>query len=238
MDDGAITVSTVGEETYARLRTGITTGVLRPGVRLSIRSLADTLGVSTMPVREALKKLQSEHLVVFERRSVTVVSLSAEQVTQLFQIRLRLEQLAAEWALPRLSVTDLTELRAVLDEMDDEHLAADRWRSLNRRFHERFYECAGSPHLLDMIRNVWDRVEPYMSIYATTVEEFGEAHRQHTEMLRLIGARDLPGLLQETAWHLEHTARTVAEALTAAAGGTPVADRTRGNSAAERTPAG
>jgi DNA-binding GntR family transcriptional regulator len=213
--DQAITVSTVADEAYDRVRTGITTGLLRPGGRLSIRSLASTLGVSTMPVREALKKLQAEGLVVFERRSVTVVSLSPDQVTQVFQIRLRLEQLAAEWALPRLTVDDLAELRAVLDEMDDEHLGKERWRELNRRFHERFYECAGSAHLLELIRNVWDRVEPYMSIYASTVEEFGEAHRQHLEMLRLIEARDLPGLLEATAWHLDHTARTVAEAFPA-----------------------
>jgi DNA-binding GntR family transcriptional regulator len=211
----AITVPTVADEAYDRVRTGITTGVLRPGGRLSIRSLADTLGVSTMPVREALKKLQSEGLVVFERRSVTVVSLSSDEVVQVFQIRLRLEQLAAEWALPRLTTTDLAELRAVLDEMDDDHLDKDRWRQLNRRYHERFYECAGSPHLLDLIRNVWDRVEPYMSIYASTVDEFGEAHRQHLEILRRIEARDLPGLLDETAWHLEYTARTVAEAFPA-----------------------
>lgn len=212
MDESAITVSTIADEAYDRLRTGITTGVLRPGGQLSIRSLAGTLGVSTMPVREALKKLQAEGLVVFERRSVTVVSLGPDEVVQVFQIRLRLEQLAAEWALPRLTPADIADLRGVLDDMEDEHLGKERWRQLNRRFHERFYECAGSPHLLDLIRNVWDRVEPYMSIYASTVEEFGEAHRQHLEMLRLIEARDLPGLLDETAWHLEHTARTVAEA--------------------------
>jgi DNA-binding GntR family transcriptional regulator len=88
-----------------------------------------------------------------------------------------------------------------------------RWRAMNRRFHQRFYECAASPYLLDLIRGVWDRVEPYMAIYASTVEDFSEAHRQHLRMLELIEARDLPALLAETHWHLEHTSRTVAEAL-------------------------
>ena len=219
MHGGAISVPTVAEEVYGRIRTGITGGTLRPGARLSIRSLADTLAVSTMPVREALKRLQAEGFIVFERRSVTVIALSPDEVDQVFAIRLRLEQLAAEWALRRLTSTDVGALRSVLEGMTDPHIAPDRWRELNRRFHQRFYECAGSPHLLDLIRNVWDRVEPYLSVYASTVEDFGEAHRQHLRMLRLIEDRDLDGLLQETSWHLEHTSRTVVEALSAAAAG-------------------
>lgn len=89
---------------------------------------------------------------------------------------------------------------------------------LNRRFHERFYACAGSPHLLELIPNIWDRVESSMAVYASTVDDFTEAHRQHLRMLELIESRDLPGLLDETAWHLEHTSRTVAEALAEALG--------------------
>lgn len=213
METSAITVPTLAEEVYDRVRAGITSGATAPGSRLSIRSLAERLSVSTTPVREALKRLQAEGFVVFGRRSVTVVSLTAEELHQVFAIRMHLEQLAAEWALPRLRPTDVVDLRAVLAEMADDRLETARWRALNRRFHQRFYECAASPYLLDLVEGVWDRVEPYMAIYASTVEDFGEAHRQHLRMLQLIEARDLPALLTETHWHLEHTSRTVAEAL-------------------------
>jgi DNA-binding GntR family transcriptional regulator len=218
VDREAINVSTINKEVYDRLGAAIRTGTLPPGVKISLRSIADTLGVSTMPEREALRTLQAQGLVEFERRSVTVVRLTAGEVVQVFQIRLRLEQLAAEWALPRLTEDDVAELRAVLAEMSDPGIAPDLWRRMNRRFHERFYQCAGSPHLLDLIHNIWDRVESSMAIYASTVEDFAEAHRQHLRMLELIEARDLPGLLEETAWHLEHTSRTVAEALEEALG--------------------
>lgn len=218
MNREAISVSTINKEVYDRLRAAIRTGTLPPGVKISLRSVADTLGVSTMPVREALRTLQAQGLVEFERRSVTVVQLTPDEVVQVFQIRLRLEELAAEWALPRLTDDDVAELRAVLAEMGDPGIAPDVWRRLNRRFHERFYECARSPHLLELIHNIWDRVESSMAIYASTVEDFAEAHRQHLRMLELIEARDLPGLLDETVWHLEHTSRTVAEALREALG--------------------
>lgn len=217
MSNGPVRVTTVNDEVYARLRTWITSGRLTPGLRLSIRAVADALGVSTMPVREALRMLQAEGLVAFERRSVSVTRLSADEVAQAFAIRLRLEQLAAEWALPRITDEDVAALRALLTDMDDAHLDPARWRQSNRRFHERFYACAGSAHLIGLLRNVGDRIEPYMSIYASTVDDFAEAHRQHLRMLALIEARDLPGLLEETAWHLEHTSHTVADALTTAA---------------------
>lgn len=213
MDISAVTVPTLAEEVYDRVRSGITTGTLAPGSRVSIRALAATLSVSAMPVREALKRLQAEGFVVFERRSISVVSLTAEELHQVFAIRSRLEQLATEWALPRLTPADVHALRVALAEMADDHLEPARWRTLNRRFHQRFYECAASPHLLDLVRGVWDKVEPYMAIYASSVEDFGEAHRQHVRMLELIEARDLPGLLAENEWHLEHTRRTVAESL-------------------------
>jgi DNA-binding GntR family transcriptional regulator len=214
----AITVSTINQEVYDRLRAAIRTGSLAPGVKISLRSLADTLGVSTMPVREAMRKLQAQGLVEFERRSVSVVQLTADEVVQVFQIRLRLEQLAAEWALPRLTDDDIADLRAVVVEMADPGIAPEAWRRLNRQFHERFYQCASSPHLFELIHNIWDRVESSMTIYASTVDDFAEAHRQHVRMLELIESRDLPGLLDETAWHLEHTSRTVAEALGEALG--------------------
>lgn len=213
MDVSAITVPTLAEEVYDRIRSGITSGTLPPGSRVSIRALADQLSVSAMPVREALKRLQAEGFVVFERRSISVVSLTAGELLQVFAVRSQLEQLATEWALTRLTPADVLDLRDVLAEMADDRLEDGRWRALNRRFHQRFYECAGSPYLLDLLRGVWDKVEPYMAIYASTVEDFGEAHRQHVRMLEFIEARDLPALLAENEWHLEHTRRTVAEAL-------------------------
>ncbi|WP_382306860.1 GntR family transcriptional regulator [Herbiconiux sp. UC225_62] len=140
---------------------------------------------------------------------------------QVFQIRLRLEQLAAEWAIEQVNDDDIAELTDILDRMDRPDIGIDEWRQLNQDFHRRFYDCARSPHLLELIRNVWDKVEPYMAIYASTVDDFREAHRQHLEMLDLIRTRNLSALLMATAEHLDYTARTVSEALEKAR---PVAD--------------
>lgn len=209
----AITGSTINDEVCDRLRRWITSGTLLPGARISLRSIADTFGVSTTPVREALRKLQSEGLVVFERRSVTVTNLSREQVHEVFQIRLRLEQLASEWAIDQVGVDDMADLEDILSRMEQPGLQAQAWRDLNQDFHRRFYDCARSPHLLELIRNMWNKIEPYMAIYASTVEDFNEAHRQHQRILQHIRARNLSALLVELADHINYTEQTVVVAL-------------------------
>jgi DNA-binding GntR family transcriptional regulator len=208
-----IRVSTVIDEVYERLRAAITAGTLAPGTKVSLRSIADTFEVSTMPVREALRRLESDGLVVFGRRSITVSNLSADQVTQIFRIRLQLELLAAEWALEQVTDDDIADLRDIVDRMDRGTLGVDEWRSLNQDFHRRFYDCARSPHLLELIGRVWDKVEPFLAIYASTVEDFAEAHRQHRQILEAIAARDLYTLMILTTEHSDYTSRTVTAAI-------------------------
>lgn len=209
----AITGSMINDEVCERLRRWITSGTLVPGTKISLRSIADAFGVSTTPVREALRILQAEGLVVFERRSVTVTNLSEEQVHEVFQIRLRLEQLATEWALDRVRDEDLADLENILSRMEQPGIQAQEWRDLNQDFHRRFYDCARSPHLLELIRNMWNKIEPYMAIYASTVENFNEAQRQHQRILQHIRKRNLEALLVELANHINYTERTVVTAL-------------------------
>lgn len=213
LDPDAITFHAANDQVYARLRGWITSGELAPGTKLSIRSLADRCGVSTTPVREALKQLQADGLVVSVRRSLTVTQLDPTHVQQVFEIRLRLEQLASEWALEHVSEDDINDLEEILVQAARPTTTPTEWRELNQEFHRRFYDCSRSPHLLELIQAIWDRVEPYLAIYASTVGDFDEAHRQHLLLLSHIRDRDLPALLDELALHLRYTADTVTRAL-------------------------
>ena len=130
-----------------------------------------------MPTREALKRLGFEGLVDFDRRAVTITMLSPSAIRELFTIRLRLESLATEWALPALDAETTAALRSVLDRMTVPGIGAIAWRELNRDFHQTFYGCGNSRYLLELIHNIWDRIQPYMAIYATAMHDFTEAER-------------------------------------------------------------
>lgn len=212
-DVASISIRNANDEVYRLLRLWITSGELAPGSKLSIRPLAEMCGVSTTPVREALKQLQADGLVVATRRSLTVTELDPTHVHQVFQIRLRLEQLASEWAIRVVTEDDIRELEEILDQAGDSSTTPAEWRELNQEFHRRFYDCTRSPHLLELIQTVWDRVEPYLAIYASTVGDFDEAQRQHLRLLQHIRCGDLPALLEELDRHLMYTADTITRAL-------------------------
>jgi len=212
-ESNPVLVTSVGQEVYRRLRGMITTGQLKPGGALTLRSIAQALSVSTTPVREALRMLEADGLVQYGRRSVTVSSLSVDEVGSLFQIRLRLEQLAAEWAMDKMTSSDEHDIEEVLDQLDANVDDQDRWRTLNQEFHRRFYDCADSPHLLDYIERIWTNVEPYMAIYASSLTNFREANDEHRYMFEAIRARDLETLLVLTQHHLEATCEHVVNEL-------------------------
>lgn len=213
MANEIIEVPTINKEVYNRLRIQISEGKLKPGEKVSIRQIADSFGVSAMPVREALHKLQAEGFVHFERRSIVVRQLSLQEVKEIFTIRQRLETLATEWALPNLTQQDLVELQELVKQMDNPDISHGEWQRLNRDFHLQFYDLSGSEPLNQLIKNVWDSVTPYMHIFTSSVSSLQLAQAEHHEFLTLIEERNLEKLLQLTIHHLQYTCNIITEAL-------------------------
>jgi DNA-binding GntR family transcriptional regulator len=104
---------------HREVRRAILDGRLRPGQEISQLQLAERLGVSRTPLREALRILQNEGLVLAETwRRVRVAPVSADDVVQLYAMRIALESLAVRVSVPQLSASDLDGLAAALDELD------------------------------------------------------------------------------------------------------------------------
>jgi DNA-binding GntR family transcriptional regulator len=208
-----IQVSTVNEEVYMRLREQITCGEIAPGTKISIRSIADEYGVSTMPVREAMRTLQAEGFLNIERRSVVVNELSLSEVKQIFTIRKNLESLAITWALPNVQPHDIDELREILIEMDKDNISHSEWQHLNKQFHLHFYNLSNSRHLIKLLENVWSSVTPYMFIYTYSVNSLNFAQKQHYSLLKLIEEKKEMELTDLTMEHLDYTYRVILSAL-------------------------
>ena len=138
------------------LRELITDRQLSPGTPLRQRDLAEQFDVSYTPVREALRRLESEGLVVTDvHRGATVARTESEELEENYRILAALEALAGSLAVAKMTDGDLAEIEALYREIaacepDDERLA-----ELNRQFHFRVYECARSPMLLLLMRLLW-----------------------------------------------------------------------------------
>lgn len=211
MNEDLIQFESIHEKVYERLRRHISQMKMVPGEKFTIRQIASAFGVSTMPVREALRQLQAEGLVTYDRRGVSVRQLSSKEVKEIFEIRERLEILSTTWALPNVRSEDEARFTNILEMMDRQSSNVTAWRTLNRQFHLDFYSLSGSQQLQQMIENLWVSVEPYMKLYTSTVSSLELAQRQHHQILELIRGRELEPLCTLTALHLQDTCKVVLE---------------------------
>jgi DNA-binding GntR family transcriptional regulator len=184
---------------YRTLRDGILKGDLAPGTRLVIDDLARRFEISIIPVREALRLLQSEGLVVSVAHvGATVAPISRESVTEVFTVLEGLEVVATRSAAERATPKDLDRLAAIVGEMD-QALDADApqlWAELNTRFHLAISALTGMPMLQEMMQRAfdhWDRVRRHY-FKGVLVRRARRAQAEHHQMLDQIRARDLAGL--------------------------------------------
>ena len=184
---------TLQDQLYDRLRDALAAGSFQPGEGVTIRALADQFETSTMPVREALRRLVSEgSLEMLPNRTVRVPPLSAARLAELCRIRGALERLATELAAARLTDRQLNRLGRACGEMEAalDAQAPGRYLRHHRAFHFGIYEAAESPLLLAMIENAWVQVGPYLNLLFDRSGVVGTPEVHHREILAALRARD------------------------------------------------
>jgi DNA-binding GntR family transcriptional regulator len=153
----------------AAIREKILAGTYPPGARLILSKLAVEHGVSFIPVREALQRLEGERLVTIEQnRGARVADISIADMRDIYETRVVLERHAVELAIPKLTEDDLGVAAAALDRME-ERFAADRQAEAyqaHQDFHFALYEPAGSPWTMHIIRQLWAAAERYVRLAA------------------------------------------------------------------------
>ena len=183
----------------ALIRELVITGELGPGEQLRQRDLALRFGVSQTPVREAMRRLESEGLLVCDtHRGFTVVTPGDGRVEENFQIRAALESLGAALAARKIDADGLARLRDLNEQM--RALADDdpRYAELNREFHFTVYSCARSPLLLSLMRLLWASLHGGPRVSRT----HAESARQHDEILAALADADAPAASARTYQHI------------------------------------
>ncbi|MEV7534275.1 GntR family transcriptional regulator [Streptomyces hydrogenans] len=191
------------------LRGAITSGALRPGAPIRQDALAARLEVSRVPLREALKTLEAEGLVVHHvHRGYFVAELSFADLEEIYRIRALLETEAVGRAM-ELGAEGLADtLAAIQDEVERAAGAGDvtAMAEANRRFHLALIDACGMPRLVRMITTLWDATDAYRSLYYTDPEHRAQAVREHRAVLDALRASDRSSVL---AWLDDHRAHAV-----------------------------
>jgi DNA-binding GntR family transcriptional regulator len=191
---------------YARLRDAIIRCELKPGDRLVIDDLARRFDVSIIPIREALRILESEGLVVsIAHTGTTVAPVSRQLVIEVFAILEGLETVSARAAIAVATDTDLERLETLVDRMD-KALSGNRpgaWAELNTEFHLAISTLSGMPMVDQMLRRAldhWDRVRRCFFSGVLT-RRAATAQREHRTMLQQLRARDADGIERTMRLH-------------------------------------
>jgi DNA-binding GntR family transcriptional regulator len=183
----------------ALIRELIITGELTAGQQLRQRDLAQRFGVSQTPVREAMRRLESEGLVIGDtHRGFTVVTPDDGPVEENFQIRAALESLGASLAARKIDEAGLAELERLNERMRALADGDPRYAELNREFHFTLYQYSRSPLLMSLMRLLWASLHGGPPVLRTHAES---AH-QHDAILGALRAGDADAASALTHQHI------------------------------------
>jgi DNA-binding GntR family transcriptional regulator len=202
----------MAEAAFTELRDSILSGELSPGAPLRLEDLAERLGMSISPVREAVRRLESLGLAVHvPHRGARVSELALDDLRDTYEVRLVLEPLAVSKAALRFSERDAETARRHLAEYG---MARERGELLPARtahtaFHFTLYAAAGSGWLLRLIRPAWENCERYRAISLRS-SSVREVEREHERILDACVRHDPERAAAELKHHLAATANVVA----------------------------
>lgn len=217
---GALQRETLGERVTGELRALLVAGRLAPGEKLSLRRVAEALGVSMMPVREAVSRLAADRaLEVLPGRAVRVPVLSLAQFRELTRLRLVVEGFAAEEAARKATADNIARMEA-FDAAFRTAASADPPDSAgavaaNRDLHFALYEAAGMPSLIEMIERLWLKAGPILNLDMRDEPRRlrgGSAMQAHARLLEALRRQDaaaaraaLEDDITAAAAHIEET---------------------------------
>lgn len=194
------------------LRRGITTGYLVGGTRLVQPRIAEALGVSTTPVREALRQLAAEGLVQMDVHGSAVVhELSRSELVEVYELRRLLEPIAIVRAAKEATEASLVEAVELVTAMQQVESAAV-WSEINARFHSVIERAAGSPRLAAVLRQLHELSSLYVThSLLSHPDRIRRGNAEHREILEAIIDRDTEAASDAVLRHLEGTLRALLE---------------------------
>jgi DNA-binding GntR family transcriptional regulator len=195
---------TAQQHAVESLRWLIISGALLPGQRVNQEDLAENVGLSVAPIREALRVLEQEGQVTYlPRRGYFVTELRIEDLEEIYELRQVLEERAARRSLPTLDDDALARIRQAAKDCrlaaEDGNVAAEL--SANRGFHLSILEAPDQPHILRLIRLLWDSTEAYRAMYYNSAEERSRSIDSHERILAAVDAGDADLLVAELDAH-------------------------------------
>ncbi len=198
------------------IREAIINGDLKPRERLMEIQLAEELGVSRTPIREALRKLEMEGFIVMvPRKGAYVADLSFKDIADVFEIRSALESLAAGLAAERITDEELEEMERLLVEKA-EAIAAnniDKLIDVDTKFHEAIYKASRNERLSNIINNLREQIQRFRATTLAYPGRMKTSLDEHRGIVEALQARDIQLSSQLAGEHIENAENSMIESI-------------------------
>lgn len=201
---------------FYTLRRAILKGELEPGERLMEVALANKMGVSRTPIREAIRKLELEGLVVMiPRRGAEVARITERDLKDVLEVRECLECFAIELACERISKEEIAKLKEACKEFERSLDGADLTESAEKdvAFHDIIFEASHNARLIQMLNNLREQMYRYRLEYIKEKESHKQLIREHEEMVRALEERDKDAAASVVSNHIRYQERAILETI-------------------------
>ncbi|MDK2867859.1 MAG: hypothetical protein PWP51_1770 [Clostridiales bacterium] len=197
----------LGEVVFEYLRNAILSGELKPGERLMEVTIADQLGVSRTPVREAIRKLEKENFVIMiPRKGAYVADLTKKDILEVLEIRKELEGFAAALAAERMNDTEREKLGRVIEDFNDGMINMDKKRMIDcdNEFHSLIFYASKNQRLINIIFDLHDQFQRFRLVYFNEFNNFHEIQMSHSRIFEALLLNDPKMARKEAEDHVEN----------------------------------
>ena len=192
------------------LRQAILEREIEPGGQININKVAEKLGVSSMPIREALRELEAEGMVTFGfNKRILASQLSHSELYDIYSIRIPLEEIALTKFFNLKDKQSLEDLEALHRQMINPGIMGNDWFNLNRAFHMKLYEMSGSKRLFKILQGLWNNTGPYLRIFSDNKKAVARANKEHGLLLQTLRKRNCRQAQKILRKHLQNGIRTI-----------------------------
>ncbi|MBQ7314816.1 MAG: GntR family transcriptional regulator [Clostridia bacterium] len=201
----------LADQVFERLESDILTGKYTRGEILTELRLSEDMGVSRTPIREALRRLEQEHLVESASKGIAVLGVSEDDLYDIYAIRIRLEGMAAARAAERANEETLADLREALD-LQEYYVTrhdADRIKSQDSMFHEHLYRLSGSTTLFDTLYPLHKKVQKFRRASVQNEDRAEQSLNEHKRIFACLLARDAAGAEAAMTEHVKNAMNTI-----------------------------
>lgn len=199
---------------FNSLREAILSGALKPGERLMEKQLADKMGVSRTPIREAIRKLELEGLVdMVPRKGAEVARVTEKDIKDVLEIRAALEELAIKLVCDRIVPSDLNDLKNAKESFDASVALNDVDGIIKNDvlFHDAIFKASKNDKLINLVNNLREQINRYRVEYIKSMSDYSVIAEEHSQILQFIIAKNSEGAKATALKHIENQEKAVIE---------------------------